>query len=244
MTEKGRTILIVDDEPDILETIRGILEDEGYTILQADSGEHALKIVEERGDVDLMLSDIRMPGRDGIETMDCAKKLRPGLPVILMTAYASKDREERALASGAYSVVHKPFDINLMLRLITSALQEVAVLVVDPLGDERGEALQIFLAYGYRVAVAHDAAEALRLIDTQPVDVVLLELERPEACLQTLHELQAADPSLLVLVLTQDPPPDLLGGECGLTVSALIHKPVAPSQLAHLVAEARGAEMR
>jgi two-component system nitrogen regulation response regulator NtrX len=83
-------ILIVDDEESIRFSLKGGLEDEGYNTLLADSGEQALQIVENH-DVDLILLDIWMPGKDGLQVLEELKNNGSSVPVIIMTGHGSID---------------------------------------------------------------------------------------------------------------------------------------------------------
>jgi len=83
-----QTILIVDDEENIRLSLKGGLEDEGYNTLMAPSGEDAIKIIEKQ-DVDLILLDIWMPGKDGLQILEDLKSNGYTVPVIIMTGHGS-----------------------------------------------------------------------------------------------------------------------------------------------------------
>ena len=93
------TILIVDDEPNYLIVLAELLKDEGYEIFTADSGLAALPIVHSI-DLDLVLSDMKMPGMDGIELLAKIKEYNRELPVILITAYAEVEKAVEAMRLG------------------------------------------------------------------------------------------------------------------------------------------------
>ena len=81
------TVLVVDDDDDVREVAAGMLEDLGYVVVQASNGACALAILEERDDLDVMVTDIRMPGMSGLELSDRVGKLRADLKVILISGY-------------------------------------------------------------------------------------------------------------------------------------------------------------
>ena len=103
------TILVVDDEKNYLLVLSAVLEDEGYEVLTALGGYEALEI-QKSSDLDLILSDMKMPAMDGIELLENIKALDPDLPVIMMTAHGTIDKAVEAMQKGAYSYILKPFD--------------------------------------------------------------------------------------------------------------------------------------
>ena len=114
-------ILIVDDEENIRFSLKGGLEDEGYSTLLADSGEQALKIVEKH-DVDLILLDIWMPGIDGLQVLEELKNKGSSVPVIIMTGHGSIDTAVRATRLGALDFIEKPLDLNKIIITLNNTL--------------------------------------------------------------------------------------------------------------------------
>jgi two-component system response regulator HydG len=115
-------ILVVDDESSHRQMIKAVLSAEGYEIREAADGNQAIKAVEEKFH-DLILMDIRMPGLSGIEALQKIKDISPGIPIIIMTAYASVNTAIDALKSGAYDYLTKPLDIEELKILVAKALQ-------------------------------------------------------------------------------------------------------------------------
>jgi len=115
------TVLIVDDEDNIRLSLKGSLEDEGFYVKQASSGEDALKIIDKQ-DVDIVLLDIWMPGIDGIQTLQEIKKINPDLPVIIMTGHGSIDAAIKTTRLGALDFLEKPLDLNRIIITINNAL--------------------------------------------------------------------------------------------------------------------------
>ena len=101
---QAKTVLVVDDEPSILKVLEGILEDEGYETLLADSGEKALEIAGEKP-VDLVLLDIWLPGIDGVEVLKKIKALHPDLPVIMMSGHGTIETAVNSTRLGAYDFI-------------------------------------------------------------------------------------------------------------------------------------------
>ncbi|HSQ15653.1 MAG TPA: response regulator, partial [Candidatus Binatia bacterium] len=118
--EKKVSIMVVDDEEIVRESLSGWLEEAGYHVEAVESGRTALERLPERA-WDLMLVDLKMPGMDGIQLMDEVHKTAPEMLVIIMTAYATVDTAVKAMKKGAYDYFVKPFnpdDISLTIRKI------------------------------------------------------------------------------------------------------------------------------
>jgi two-component system response regulator HydG len=115
-------ILVVDDDMSLRKMLEAVLTDDGYEVKEADDGQQAIEAVEEQF-YDLILMDIRMARMGGIEALKLIKKLSPGIPVILMTAYASVETAREALKSGAFDYLTKPLDIDELKLIIHRALR-------------------------------------------------------------------------------------------------------------------------
>ncbi len=115
------TILIVDDEKNYLTILSAILEDEGFEVLTALGGQEALEI-HKTSDLDLILTDMKMPTMDGIELLENLKSVDPDLPVIMMTAHGTVDKAVEAMQKGAYTYVLKPFDNERLIIYVTKAI--------------------------------------------------------------------------------------------------------------------------
>lgn len=116
-------ILVVDDSF----TARSILKrtiDGEHALREADGGAAALKALETEA-FDLMILDLLMPGMDGFATLHAAKRLRPELPVLIVSADIQETTRERVLGAGAAGIVHKPVKKETMLSAIEAALGSV-----------------------------------------------------------------------------------------------------------------------
>jgi two-component system NtrC family response regulator len=115
------TILIVDDEKNYLIILSALLEDEGFEVLTAPGGSEALE-VHKSSDLDLILTDMKMPKMDGIELLENIKENDPDLPVIMMTAHGTVDKAVEAMQKGAYTYVLKPFDNERLIIYVKKAI--------------------------------------------------------------------------------------------------------------------------
>lgn len=118
----ARTILIVDDEASILQSLEGILTDEGFEVLIAQSGHEALEKIEEEIP-DLVLLDIWMPGKDGIETLTEIKQGYPNLQVVMMSGHGTIETAVKATKVGAYDFIEKPLSLEKLLLSVNNALE-------------------------------------------------------------------------------------------------------------------------
>ncbi len=115
------SILIVDDEPSIRDSLGGLLSDEGFEILTAANGYEALKVMD-KNSPDLVLLDIWMPGMDGIETLKEIKKSNPYIQVIIITGHGTVETAVRATKLGAFDLIQKPLSIDKVILSINNAL--------------------------------------------------------------------------------------------------------------------------
>jgi CheY-like chemotaxis protein len=102
-----RRVLVVDDDPAVRKSFDRVLTGKGYAVITAESGEEALRKLNEEK-YDLVYSDIRMPGMNGLEVAEKIKANRPWTPVVIITGYGTDIAEERAKAAGVKSFLHKP----------------------------------------------------------------------------------------------------------------------------------------
>jgi DNA-binding NtrC family response regulator len=116
-------ILIVDDEPSIRKVLGAHLRRDGYDVTAAASGVEAIEILQEEG-ADLVITDLRMPGMDGLELLRWVKQSYPGLPVIMLTAHGTVDSAVEALKRGAQDFLTKPFDQDELRLVILKALAQ------------------------------------------------------------------------------------------------------------------------
>ena len=117
----GKTILIVDDEESICQSLSGVLADDGYDIITAASGEEALKIVGEELP-SLVLLDIWLPGMDGIETLKIIKSEHPEIRVIMMSGHGTIETAVKATKLGAFDFIEKPLSLDKVLLIVNHAL--------------------------------------------------------------------------------------------------------------------------
>ena len=118
----SHTILLVDDEERLADVLSVALEQNGYRVLTAQNGQDALRLLDAES-VDLVLTDLRMPGMSGSDLLREVKRRIPNLPVVVMTAYSSVKDAVHIIKDGAFDYVGKPVDIDDLEQTIKNALR-------------------------------------------------------------------------------------------------------------------------
>lgn len=120
MSQKG-TILIVDDEPNIRLVLQAAFEKAGYRALVAEDARTAVEVFSSQG-ADCVLTDVTMPGANGYELQREIASQNPATPVVIMTAYGTIPQAIQAIRDGAFEYVTKPFDLDVLKRVVASAI--------------------------------------------------------------------------------------------------------------------------
>jgi DNA-binding NtrC family response regulator len=120
-------ILVVDDEPVVRESLHAWFTEGGYAVDVAASAAEALQMLQSSS-WDILVSDIKMPGMDGLELQQEVKKIAPKMTIIIMTAYASMDTAVQAIKEGAYDYVTKPLDPDDLEQIINRAAERQQLL--------------------------------------------------------------------------------------------------------------------
>jgi two-component system NtrC family response regulator len=122
-----KTILVVDDEKNYLVVLSAFLSEEGYESLTVNNAQDALEIVEST-DLDLVLTDMKMPSMDGIELLRRIKEKAPDLPVVMMTAYGTVEKAVEAMQLGAFNFIQKPFQNQTLKQIVDKGVRIYGVL--------------------------------------------------------------------------------------------------------------------
>lgn len=119
----GQTILIADDEPEVVDLVRMILEWEGFAVAEAQDGEEALVKARETGP-DLILLDVRMPRMSGLDVLKRLHRDRSlaKIPVVMLSVVTTYPDVQEALERGAIAYISKPFELKELVRLVTRVL--------------------------------------------------------------------------------------------------------------------------
>lgn len=121
-TNNGK-VLVVDDEPNATKVLAAILSDAGYNVVESSNGEKAIKIISKK-DIDVVVTDLKMPGKDGMQLFDYIIENYPDIPVIFLTAYGTVESAVNAMTRGAFHYFIKPPDYLQLKSIIAKALQQ------------------------------------------------------------------------------------------------------------------------
>ena len=208
---------------------------------EAANGEEALRILEGRA-FDVVLTDIRMPGMNGVELFQRIKRQNMQTPVVLTTAFSVQELVSSALRAGAFAVLPKPSRVADVVATLTHAAKRPFVLIVDDPGSAGGEVVRALGAAGLRARAASDAQSVIALVVSGDVDVCVVDLATP--AVQVIDDLRRLAPDVAVVVLSADEAPELLKRAAVRGAFACLRKPVETGDLAQVVAEARGRRRR
>lgn len=195
----SRHYLVVDDNEAFSENLAEILRDTGATVDVAHDGLKALELVRSRH-FDAMVTDMRMPGMNGAELLCELRKIDPGVPAVLLSAFSEEGLLHIARRDGLLAVLSKPQQIPRLLQVLESARRDGAVLLVEDdvaLADNLTEAL----AQRGLTAVTAGSVKELGGISARPF-AVLVDLKLPDAgfgeALQRVHERWPGIPTIVM----------------------------------------------
>ncbi|MFM8322834.1 MAG: response regulator [Chloroflexota bacterium] len=238
-------ILIVDDDPRMTHTLADILSLAGHQAVEVSSAELAIEQVRLQ-DFDCVLTDVRMPGMDGVELHRRLRQARPGLPVVLMTAYASEQTLSQGLDEGVVGVLEKPLDMAQLLSFfdLLSRSHSIAIVDDDPmfcstLGD-------ILLQRGFKVNLITDPHTDIQHI-TSKAQTVLLDMKLNSISgLDILKEIRASYPTLPVLLITgyRHEMADIIEAALDVHAYACFYKPLEIGELLQRLTEIRTHRLR
>jgi PAS domain S-box-containing protein len=133
----GGTVLVVEDEADARAMVADVLRDLGCEVIEAADGNAGLRIVQSNGPLDLLITDVGLPGLNGRQLADAARETRPTLPVLLVTGYAGRALDDAELEPGM-EVLRKPFTFNVLVARVRAILMPASVVEGPNLGTPAG----------------------------------------------------------------------------------------------------------
>jgi DNA-binding NtrC family response regulator len=228
------TILVVDDDRQMVKTLSAVLQLHGWATVGAYSGEEAIVAADAQA-FTAVLMDVKMPGINGVDAFRAIRKARPGMPVILMTAYAAHDLLEQAEREGAAMIMPKPVSWPTLIGLLDRASTKPrSVLLVDDDPEFLSTLGDVVAGHGVPVLRAQSMQEALRLLDSDAPAIVVLDLRldgiQPEDAVLAIKELS---PAVILILCTGYP--RLLDQTLAAVPQGWVHagltKPFAPERL-------------
>jgi DNA-binding NtrC family response regulator len=231
------TILVVDDNEDLLETFAMILKRRGFSVETADNGAAAVdKFKEQSFDVTLM--DIVMPEMNGVEALRRIKEIQPEAPVILMTAYSDEDLIQVAREEGVRHIIHKPIRIDQLIEIITEAAESQPILIIDDDADICETLTKVLRAQGHEVVTAGSGEEAIIIAREKACQMAFIDVKLPNIDgLETLLRLKEINPGILTIMMTgfRNEVKDALDKAQAASAITCLYKPFDPAEAAHIV---------
>jgi two-component system response regulator HydG len=135
------TVLVVDDDPGLRESLERTLAREGYRVVVAPDGRAGLERLQ-AGQVDLVVTDLKMPGLSGLELLRAAKAMAPDVDVIMLTAFGTVEEAVKAMKEGAYDFLTKPFRREQLLKLMDKAIERRALIAQNRVLQQQLEDLR------------------------------------------------------------------------------------------------------
>jgi DNA-binding NtrC family response regulator len=238
-----RTVLVVDDDRQMVKTFAAVLQRRGWDSLTAFDGREAVQVARDHH-VDVVLMDVRMPGMNGVEALRAIRQNKPLTPVILMTAYAAHELLAQAERDGALSIMAKPVPLPRLLALLDEVMEtERSILIVD---DDPGFLMtltEVLSASGRTVHKAGSLPRALELLAAETPAIVVLDLKlegaEPE---RAIRAIKGARPAVVLILYSGHPHmlDETLAALPSELVYATLKKPFPPDKLIGLLDDLTG----
>ncbi|WP_231489779.1 sigma-54 dependent transcriptional regulator [Pedobacter sp. Leaf170] len=183
------TVLIIDDEPKILGLLSRIIELEGFKVLQAENGKAGLKIISTK-DVQVVISDVKLPDYNGVELVAAIKEIKPFIEVINLTAFGTISDGVQAMRNGAFDYIVKGDDNDKIIPLLYKAMDKVKLQIkVADLEKKVGLSLSFDNIIGSSPAILHSISMAKKVALTDATVLLLGETGTgKEVFAQAIHQ--------------------------------------------------------
>jgi two-component system response regulator HydG len=199
---KALDIFIVDDDRDFAESLGEILAAAGHRVEMCFDGESAVHIFR-RQKFDITFMDVKLPGKNGVESFFEIRKINPRARVVMMTAYTVEQILAQAIEHGALGVLRKPFDTTRLLRMLEDVRPDGVILMADDDPDFTESLRQLLADRGYKVLVSFTGEEAVATVMADGIDILILDLKLPVLSgLEVYLELRRLNRSLPTIIVT------------------------------------------
>lgn len=238
-------ILIVDDDYRMTRTLADILSLSGHEVTEAGSGPDALEKVRALS-FDCVLTDIKMPEMNGVELHRQLREAQPGLPVVLMTAYASDDLIRLGLDEGVVGVFDKPLNINHLLGFFSSLAKNRMVVIVDDDPEFCKTLDNILKIRGFKVTQITDPHAKVEQM-TSGAQVILLDLKLNDINgMDVLANIRKGYPTLPVILVTgyREEMANVIQGALDIGAFPCLYKPLEIPQLLQMLVEIQKKHLR
>ncbi|MBM3223806.1 MAG: response regulator [Candidatus Tectomicrobia bacterium] len=245
------TALVINDDPSQLHLMSALLEKDGVRVLSCQSAEEALGILDERSTVDVIVTDLHMPGIDGWRFCRLLRSpqypMLNTVPVLVVSAtFSGTDTEEVTADLGANAFLAVPYASETLRDSVRTLLAgrtpsaAMRVVVVENNPVQSTILRQAFEAHGYTVSIAATGREGRRLLYEQVPAIAVIDYHLPDMTGEDLlQEFVRPGSPMVAIILTTDPAPTLALRCLRLGADHFIHKPFEPAYLLDLCAKAR-----
>jgi DNA-binding response OmpR family regulator len=225
-------IAIVDDDEDFAESMAIMLEGRGYEVELAYSGEEAIKKFREMV-FDIVFMDVKLPGKNGVESFLEIRKLKPDAKVVMMTGFSVEQLLDKAVENGAWDVLHKPLDMKKVLEMLEK-VEPDGILIADDDPDFVESIKTVLENRGKKVFVAKNGKDAIERVISNGIDILILDLRMPVLSgLETYLELKKAGRVIPTIIVTAfaDEETGTIKRLRSMSVSGILRKPFDPREL-------------
>lgn len=245
------TALVINDDPSQLHLMVALLEKDGLRVVHCQSAEEALDILDERGTVDVIVTDLHMPGIDGWRLCQLLRSPQyaalNSVPVLVVSAtFSGADTEQVTTDLGANAFLAVPYDATTFRDSIRNLLAgrtpqtTMRVVLVEDSIVQRTILRRAFEAQGYQVSMAATGEEGRRLLREQAPAIAVIDYHLPDMLGdQLLREFVRPESPMVAIVMTTDAAPEVALHCMHLGADGFVHKPFDPEYLLELCAKAR-----
>ena len=231
------TILVVDDNEDLLETFAMILKRRGFSVETAENGLSAVDKFKKHN-FDVALMDIVMPEMNGVEAFRQIKEMHPEATIILMTAYSDEALIQLARDEGARHIVHKPIKIERLIELIKEVASDQPILIIDDDADICDSLTKVLEQQGYDVLTAGSGEEAIAIAQEKACQMAFIDVKLPNIDgLETLLRLKEINSDIITIMMTgfRNEVKEALDKAQAASAITCLYKPFDPAEASNIV---------
>jgi two-component system sensor histidine kinase/response regulator len=240
-----KNILLVDDEPMVLEVTARMLRENGFIVEEASSGSDALKLLH-KGRTNLLITDMQMPGMNGVELIHRAHEKFPDIEVIIVSAYGTEATRHKLEQTGVFGYIDKPIQFDKLSAMALLAIKSNRVvrlgygkqtpevhfnreriLVVDDNPELLEILSRILFEQGYKVTTAINGSQAYEMILVNDYDLIILDINMPKMNgVETVKAIRYDDPDTFILLISGEAEPKKIQEAMALGANTFIPKPL------------------